>query len=298
MDCTKIAQPWSSLPPLSVTQLRLNPHRCYDGLMPNYLKRVSIACFRSLCDLYEYRHMTNACSLAYTTLLSIIPLLSVIIYTGSLSNYFEALNALAKDYAAHYLLPAANDKVIYYLDVLSHQANLAPTFSFLFLLVTAIFLIMSVDSTLGVVWENKRRKKQLLRLFIYFFVIFAIPAIIALGAMISMLIDVMFNSLPWIGMLRFTVPLLINSIMLSILYLVTASNHIRYSALFTGSVVASVLLEVIKILFTVYVTELANYQTIYGALSIIPIFLLWLFIFWTTIIYGALVAKRSHDCNE
>lgn len=256
------------------------------------LKSIPIASFRAVLDLYQYRHITNACALSYTTLLSIIPLLSVIIYTGSLSNYFADLNSLARSYAAQNLLPSANDKVLYYLDILTTQANLAPTLSFAFLFVTAILLLMSIDTTMSVVWENRRRKRKWLHFLFYLTGIIAIPTIIATGSLLSTFIDFIFSSLPLISVFKFAIPWVINSLMLSILYYITAARTLSYRNIFIGSVFASILLELVKFLFTLYVTHLANYQTIYGALAIIPIFLLWIFIFWTTIIYGALVAKN------
>jgi membrane protein len=75
-----------------------------------------------------------------------------------------------------------------------------------------------------------------------------------------------------------------------LLYLLIPSREVLWKDAFTGALTATVLLELSKSLFAWYVAAFPTYQTIYGALSVVPIFLLWLYIAWSTVLVGAEVA--------
>lgn len=253
------------------------------GIIKRYLKAIA----NGFLDLFHKNHLTNACSLAYATLLSIIPLVSVLIYTSSLSKHFMQISLLAKNYASKTLLPASSNKIIGYLDVLSHNATQVPTISFIFLLVTAWLLMMSIDSTMKAVWEKQAKQFSPIRYCLYFIAIFAIPPVIAVGSLLSSLFLQILDS-----SMQMYIPWLINTLMLAFFYFITANRTIQIKNILICSLLTAGLLEVIKFAFTLYVTNYSSYQTIYGTLAVIPVFLLWVYLLWTVIIYGALVIKQ------
>ena len=57
-----------------------------------------------------------------------------------------------------------------------------------------------------------------------------------------------------------------------------------------GALIATVAIEILKIGFSFYIGVSSFYQTVYGALAIIPIFLLWMYISWMAVLLGAVVA--------
>ncbi|HIA33773.1 MAG TPA: YihY family inner membrane protein, partial [Candidatus Lambdaproteobacteria bacterium] len=62
-----------------------------------------------------------------------------------------------------------------------------------------------------------------------------------------------------------------------------------WSAL-SGAMIASVLFELSKSAFALYFTHFPVYKEIYGALAIIPLLFVWVFISWVVILVGAQVA--------
>ena len=58
----------------------------------------------------------------------------------------------------------------------------------------------------------------------------------------------------------------------------------------SGALVATAAIEILKIGFTIYIGAMSYYQTVYGALAAIPIFLLWMYISWMAVLVGAEVA--------
>mgnify|MGYP006172183411 CR=1 FL=1 len=72
-------------------------------------------------------------------------------------------------------------------------------------------------------------------------------------------------------------------------------DTVRWQDAVLGGLIAAVLLEISKYAFGWYITQFPAYRTIYGALSSIPIFLLWLYIAWSTVLIGAEVAAAGFD---
>ncbi len=62
-----------------------------------------------------------------------------------------------------------------------------------------------------------------------------------------------------------------------------------------GGLVAAIFFELSKGGFAAYLTAFPVYETIYGAVSTVPIFLVWLYLAWSIVLIGALVAAAIPD---
>ncbi|MDZ7735388.1 MAG: YihY family inner membrane protein [Gammaproteobacteria bacterium] len=60
---------------------------------------------------------------------------------------------------------------------------------------------------------------------------------------------------------------------------------IRYSVI--GGVSAAILFETVKYAFGYYVKAVPTYEAVYGALAVLPIFLIWIYISWIVVLLGA-----------
>src|SRR5690606_30928638 len=54
-----------------------------------------------------------------------------------------------------------------------------------------------------------------------------------------------------------------------------------------GGLFAAVLVEVAKALFGLFVSLFPGYQLIYGAFATVPLFLLWIYLSWLIVLFGA-----------
>ena len=82
-------------------------------------------------------------------------------------------------------------------------------------------------------------------------------------------------------------PIVLNAIAFTLLYKFSPQVYVSIKHARIGGIVAAIMFEGAKQVFSIYIFSFPNYQLIYGALSFIPIFLLWVFISWAIILLGA-----------
>src|SRR5438105_9864853 len=72
-----------------------------------------------------------------------------------------------------------------------------------------------------------------------------------------------------------------------LLYVFFPYTDVRYSAAAVGALIAAVLFQLGQWAYVTFQIGAANYQAIYGALAAVPIFLVWIYIAWSIVLFGA-----------
>jgi uncharacterized BrkB/YihY/UPF0761 family membrane protein/DNA-binding IscR family transcriptional regulator len=93
--------------------------------------------------------------------------------------------------------------------------------------------------------------------------------------------------------------LLMTCFAMTALYYLLPYTTVRLKSALLGGFLAGVLLELAKLGFRYYATNLAvNYTRIYGPLLAIPLFLLWLWLLWSLILIGAQLAFTVQNFRD
>ena len=72
-----------------------------------------------------------------------------------------------------------------------------------------------------------------------------------------------------------------------LLYLIMPNVRVSFVHALVGALVASLLIELTKRGFAHYVINFKSYEIVYGALSTLPIFLIWVYLSWVVTLVGA-----------
>ena len=261
------------------------------------LKRLLIALFRFLSRV-SHRFIKDKCiqrasALGYASLLAIVPLVVLGFSVFTSFQAFDSVSSHVRNALLEYLLPTSQQVVQNYFGSITSKAGALSVFGILGLLVTATALLNTMEEAFNDIWRISR-KRPLFSKFITFWSLLTLSPIL-IGASIS--ITSYFAALPVIRdvaesasniqHIPFLLPWVISSCAMTSLYLILPNTHVPVRHAIIGGMVSGALFELTKLGFTFYVTEMAHYEKIYGALGTLPVFLIWMYLIWVVVLAGA-----------
>jgi len=239
------------------------------------------------------RCIQRASALAYASLLAFVPLIALGV---SVFASFDAFNAVAdrvRDMLLSNLLPTSHDVVERYIASITSRTTALSIFGIIGLLVTATALLNTVEEAFNHIWRISRTR-PLFSKFITFWATLTLAPIF-IGASIS--ITSYFAALPILKQVTaqaatlrqtpFLFPWLMSSAALTTMYMVLPNTRVPFRFAAAGGLIAGALFEFSKNAFAFYVTHLAHYEKLYGALGALPIFLIWLYVVWVVVLAGS-----------
>ena len=250
-------------------------------------------CLAVFWRFYEERGLQTAGSLTYTTLLSIVPLITVALAVASAFPVFDdAINALQLFLLENVLPDAAGiDTVIEQISTFSSNAGRLTAIGLGFFFVTAVMLMTTIDTAMNRIFRVQRARPLLQQVLMYWAVITLGPLLI--GGSLSMTSFAVGASFGWLRLsivadaLLAVLPFVFTCIALTLLYAVVPNRHVRIRDALIGGVLAGVAFEFAKRGFAIYIARFPTYSLIYGAFATIPIFLVWLYMQWVVVLAGA-----------
>ncbi|MDH2924716.1 tRNA-processing RNAse BN [Nicoletella semolina] len=260
--------------------------------------------FLTFFKLFIHRMNENKVSvfagyLTYTTLLSIVPTIMVVLSVFSFFPMFDEAAAQIISFTYDNFAPHAGDVVQRYLDMFVENSRKMGLVSILGLIVVAVMLISSIDNALNQIWHTSQKRPLIPSFLIYLAVLILGPIFAGLSIAISSYLfslrifeDRGVLSLHYI--LEF-VPFIITWLMFSLIYLVVPNTHVRFKHAAIGALLAGVFFTLGKQVFIWYITTFPSYQAIYGALAIIPIMFVWIQLSWQVVLLGAQFASTLKD---
>ncbi len=255
----------------------------------------------SLARLIYRRFRADGCSqvaasLTYTTLLALVPVFTIAVTVLSALPVFGEMMTQVKIFLLANMLPESAGKIIsVYMTQFSEQAARLTALGIALLSVTAFMLMLTIEHAFNVIWRVRRPRPWLQRFLLYWAVLTLGPLL--LGASLSLTSYLVSLSLGWVGeipVLRLLplglTPWLLTSAALTLLYVAVPNRTVKPAHALVAGVVAGLAFELMKKLFALYLTAFPTYTLVYGAFATLPIFLVWIYLSWLTILFGAVLA--------
>jgi membrane protein len=242
----------------------------------------------------EVRLAQVASSLTFTTTLSLVPLLAVALSVFSAFPLFAEYRSAIEQFLRELLPPQFAATVLRYLNDFAARAAGLTAWGLAFLVATALLMIRTVDVVLNSIFEVRAARGRLARMLVYWALLTLGPLVI--GASLSASTFLFAQSLGSLATttrpLRWLLdlgPFVIGGLALAALYVLVPNRRVRWADALIGGFVASALGEALSQGFAVYIRA-GTLTGIYGAFSAVPLFLLWIYLSWYAVLFGAAIA--------
>lgn len=239
----------------------------------------------------EDRCMAEAASLAYTSLLSLVPLLAVVFGIISIFPVFAEWSERLQNIIIENFMPSAGEQIVPWLNTFLDSVSNLTLPGMLSLIVTALMLLVRIEAAFNRIWRVEKNRTLLNRVVMYWAVLTLVPLLIAAAVAFSAqkvmgLVGDGGGMSP--GVYRAAM-FIVTWLMFSSVFILVPNRRVRVKHALSGAFLSAVLFEIIKAGFVGYAAN-ANYTVIYGALAIVPIFLMWIYLVWTVVLFGASLA--------
>ena len=242
-------------------------------------------------NLLHDRIFLGAGSLAFQTLLSIVPVLAVILSILNVFVVFAPFKRSLEDFLVQNFMPGTGSVLNHYLTDFIGKTTTVPLVGGLFLFIISLSLISTVDHTLNEIWEVHAPRKTLQGFTLYWTVLTLGPVFIGSSLAASSYVwYTVFTEGPLLELKTTLLSFLpfINSIVaFFLLYMLVPNRRVRFVHAISGALLAAVLFELSKKWFAFYITHLSTFEHIYGALSVIPMLFFWIYTGWVVVLTGA-----------
>lgn len=252
-----------------------------------------------------------AASLTFTTLLSLVPLITIALTVFSAFPVFADFSAQIKGFLLSNMMPETGGKLITrYMAQFAESAGRLTAVGVIFLGVTAMLLIQTIDNAFNTIWRVSRPRTLLLRILTYWAVLTLAPLLVGISlSLTSWLLGASVGyarQLPLFEVVLLKLmSLLLTTLAFGLLFRVVPNRHVPVRHAAIGGVVAALLFESMSRGFGLYISHFPTYKLVYGAFASIPIFLVWVYCSWLTILIGALLASllpywhgaKQHELN-
>ncbi|HDD43935.1 MAG TPA: YihY family inner membrane protein [Candidatus Desulfofervidus auxilii] len=234
---------------------------------------------KSFKKFWYDRCLEQAAALTYATILSLVPIVTI---SFSVVSRFKLSEVEIRAFLLKYFLPESNliDIIENNIEKFIKNTATLSIVSLIALFLISIALLGMVEKAFNRIWRVEKGR-SLFHKFITFWTMLTLTPVL-LGISIGVV-----GRLEHFSLSPFLISLSLSFIALFFLYWLFPATKVSLKAALFGSFIASLFFEIAKWAFKYYISYYATFDKIYGALSVIPVFFVWLFWSWTIVLLGA-----------
>lgn len=252
---------------------------------------------------FVLRHFTHdsrnqhAVVLTYTTLFAVVPMMTVTFAILSSIPSMQAVSDSLQQFVFRHFIPSSGMAVQQHLQEFSRQARHLTLIGSSMLFVTAILMLVTIEKAFNQIWRVREGRKGMLSFLRYWAVLSLGPLLLGAGFALSSYMmslqlfssaaDLVNHVLPGMRLLTF----LLGVTGFTLLYVTVPNCKVPFRAALAGGVVAALLFEAGKSVFTVFISTFSSYTLVYGAFAVFPAFLLWVYLGWSIVLLGVEVSR-------
>ncbi len=236
-----------------------------------------------------------ASALSYTTLLALVPLLTLVLAIVAAVPGAEDMRHTVEAWVVANVMPAAGDAVSEALRRFLRNAGTLTGPGVLVLVVVALMLFATIEAALNRIFRVAAARPLAVRFLAFWTLLTLGPLLVGLSLSVS---GYLYAAGAWLGLDKPTgaagvlvtfVPGLLAFGFFLVLYMVVPHRPVRFLDALIGAAVATGLFVLLKKGFGLYVSTVPTLKAIYGAFAAVPLFLVWMYLTWSAVLVGAVI---------
>lgn len=247
----------------------------------------------------EDRLGLTASSLTFTTLVSLVPLAAVMLALFSAFPMFASFQVALEKYFLQSLVPEGIAKpVLGALTQFAAKAARLGSAGLLFLLVAALALVLTIDRALNAIWRVRKPRPFTQRVLIYWAALTLGPLVLGVSLTLTSYVLSVGQGMVKapVGGVGFLIDVFQFALLAggaAALFHYVPNTPVRWRHAVAGGVFVAVGFEVAKQLLAWYVKTVPTFSSVYGAFATVPILLLWVYVGWLIVLWGAVIAAYA-----
>lgn len=240
-------------------------------------------------------------SLAFTTTLALVPMLSIATMLFSYMPSFLSLRTSLEAWLLSSLMPGTlSQGISSYIGRISSNVRGLTIFGLGGLMISTFLTLVTIEQAFNQVWGVKNSRSFLKRFVVYGLATILGPLLLGLSIYLTSLL--VSASHGWtkhlplnLGLLAALLPMILTALTFLLVYKMGTTAVVKWKDALVGGLCAAVVFECAKLGFTFFVAKVPVYKTLYGAFAVLPLFLLWIYLTWWVTMAGAvLTASLPH----
>lgn len=307
-----------------IWQAALEDDRSFRGRLFAFLRVVSIA----LTGIRETKLLSRAAALSYSSLLGIGPLIAIaVMVAGTVLHNSDSSTVVEKiNQAIRFVAPqveqleqspsAAGDGTKQAVDQMlgdllnrfieGSRSGALGVAGALMLVVIVIQLFISIEESFNNIWGVRRGRPLLMRIVFYWTAVTlgAVLTVAALSLLSASTLSGLFANVPWgvelHAALRWSGPLVAFGtlvVLLTCFYRFIPNTNVLWLPSLVGALVVVVLLFANNYLAFFYLKSVLRSQSLFGPLSIIPVLMAGMFVFWVIVLLGGQITYAVQNVH-
>ncbi len=234
----------------------------------------------------------SAAALTYTTLFAVVPVMTVTFSMLSVIPAFQGVGEQIQNYVFSNFVPSTGAVVQGYLHAFSNQARQLTWVGVGVLMVTALMMLLTIEKAFNTIWRVRQPRRGISSFLLYWAVLSLGPLLLGAAFATTTYVTslVLFSgpeALLGAGVVLRLTPLVLSIAAFTLIYAAVPNTRVPLRHALVGGTFTAVLLELARRGFGLYVMFFPNYELIYGAFAAVPLFLLWIYLSWIIVLFGA-----------
>lgn len=246
---------------------------------------------------FEDNCQQKAASLTYTTMLSIVPILTVLLMILSSVPALSSVRAQIYEVIYSNLLPRSSMQVSEYINSFAEKSSNLTIIGAIILFLTTILTLTTIERAFNQIWRVENRSGGIKSMMRYWTIVTMGPLVLGTAFIASSTVQSLSFLNRQIAGYGIDWSFWVQAVSISItlagfigMYWFIPKARVPVKNAAIAGIFVAIVFELMKHLFGTVMANFTSYEAIYGAFAALPIFLLWIFLSWNLILLGVEVS--------